>query len=513
MQIKRETIVGTFVLISLSAFLYMSYKIGFLKVNKGSYVSYYIDFKNVSGLTKKADVRIAGVKVGWVDSFKLSDNGSDVITKVMILKNYKLGYDAQAYIRQDGLLSIKFIDIVPGNSLTRSLEEGEVFNKNLTQPQLSLEDLFISFNKVAEDISQATNSLKMIITDKENISQIRDTIKNVANATKAFKSISDKVQETVNQNKEKVIDIIDNLDKATTDVPEIIDTVKEVLPQLSQDTTTLVSKISQKTDMFLNKFEHTSNSIQKAANLITDLGYKLTQHPILTKIITNEKEPIINNFNEIISGARTCVEGFSNITLGVDNYYQAFFCPDGHKNFEALLNFWFHPNDYFYLLTGTTFSKDGLAKQRKVNLYQNPQNGCLINLDPNDNSIKNCYKLSKRKLNTFLFNIQTGGYFYNYFGLRIGLFRSTPGLALDFYIPIFKDRIRLVSTFEVFDLTGKNHFIKDTNKPQLRFMNRLFISPNFYISFGANDFASKPNTSGFIGLGIDFGDTFFRSKY
>jgi len=120
------------------------------------------------------------------------------------------------------------------------------------------------------------------------------------------------------------------------------------------------------------------------------------------------------------------------------------------------------------------------------------------------------YDNYKRKSNAFLFNVQTGGYFGNYFGARVGLFRSTPGFALDFYTPVFKDKFKLVSTLEAFDFTGKNHFIKD-NKPQLRFINRLYFAPNCYLSFGANDFISRKNLSGFFGVGLDFGDTFFRS--
>lgn len=501
MQVKKETIVGTFILTSISVFLYMGYKIDFFKLDKANYTSYYVNFDNASGLTRKAEVRIAGVKVGWVESFNLNEqNNCNVVTKIMILSKYKLGLDTQAYIKQDGIFSIKFIELIPGKQSNVVLKEGQFLNKELSTPQPTIEELMLSVNKVLNETLQVTNSLKNIFVDKEIIYKIKDNLESASLATKMFNNF-------ICQNQEKAESIIKNLYKLGATLPNIV-----------ENTDKLISKISDGSDIILDSFKNTSqdNNIKPKNCGLMSYSYLKSQETE-NKLIdnnTNKKNLFVNSLSEIISGTKTFVNNFNNITLGVDNNYQSFLGINQHKNFESLLNFWIHPNDSFYFLTGATFSKDGFVKQKKINLDLNPKHSLLQNFNSpySNDQYQNSYDIFKRKTNSFLFNIQTGWYFLNHFGARVGLFRSTPGFALDFYLPIFKGKLKLVSTFEAFDFTGKNHFIKD-NKPQLRFMNRLFFAPNFYISFGANDFASSKNTSGFFGIGIDFGDTFFRSKY
>lgn len=448
MQFKKENIVGTFILTSISIFLYMGYKIGVFKFDKNNYISYNINFSNASGLTKKADVRIAGVKVGWVESLNLTESNS-VTTKITVLSQYKLAIDTQAYIKQDGIFSIKFIELIPGkNSIV--LKKEQFLNQDLSPTQPNLEDLISSVNKVLKETLKVTSSVKNIIEDKDIIYKIKDSLESASLTTKVFNKF-------IAENQDKVESIIQNLYKLSKCAPSVI-----------KNTDKIINRFSESSENILNCFEK-----------------------------TEKKEPIINNIYELISGTKSFVDKFNNISIGVDNNYQGFLGLNGHKNFESLLNFWFHPNDRFYFIAGTTFSKDRFLIKKEFN--QDPKDSLMLNLNKENNQ------------NSFLFNLQTGGYFLKYFGARIGLFRSTPGFALDLYLPVFRDKFKLVSTLEAFDFTGKNRLNYD-NKPQFRFINRLFFTPNFYLSFGLNDFASSKNISGFFGLAVDFGDTFFKSK-
>ncbi len=476
MQIKKETIVGTFVLASISAFLYMGYKIGFFNIDQASYVSYYVNFSNASGLTKKADIRIAGVKVGWVDSFNLSsaNNCCDVVTKIMVLGKYKLGLDTQAYIKQDGIFSIKFIELIPGKQSDIILKEGDFLNKELSAVQPTIEDLVLSVNKVLKETLQVTNSLKSIFVDKDIIYAVKDSLESASLTTKIFNNF-------IAKNQEKVETIIKNLHKLSIITPNIIESADK-----------FIDKISNGSDIIMDTLTKEPCPIDNNSKLPS----------------SSSKEPFISDVIETVVGAKSVIKNFSNISLGIDNNYQCFSDINNHNNFESVLNFWIHPNDYLYFLTGVTFSKDGFVKQKKIDLIRNPRETFMLNTTPNGDNI--AYEVFKRKTNSFLFNMQIGGYFFNNFGARVGFFRSTPGFALDCYLPIFKDKLKLISTLEVSDFTGKNHFVKD-NKPQVRFLNKLFFTPNFYISFGAKDFTNSKNIGGFIGLGFDLGDTFFRS--
>jgi phospholipid/cholesterol/gamma-HCH transport system substrate-binding protein len=71
MRINTETSVGLFVLGALAIFFYMTFHIGVFRLDSSSFRSQIVYFKDVSGLTEKAEVKIAGVKVGWVEDIAL----------------------------------------------------------------------------------------------------------------------------------------------------------------------------------------------------------------------------------------------------------------------------------------------------------------------------------------------------------------------------------------------------------------------------------------------------------
>lgn len=84
-----ETRVGIFVLLALGVFAYMGFQIGAFRFDRGSYSKYTLLFKDISGLARKADVKIAGVKVGWVEEITLLPDDHLTVARavVMIKKN------------------------------------------------------------------------------------------------------------------------------------------------------------------------------------------------------------------------------------------------------------------------------------------------------------------------------------------------------------------------------------------------------------------------------------------
>jgi ABC-type transporter Mla subunit MlaD len=50
------------VLGALGIFIYMGFSIGVFRFDRGNYYAYVIGFNDISGLVRKAEVKIAGVK-------------------------------------------------------------------------------------------------------------------------------------------------------------------------------------------------------------------------------------------------------------------------------------------------------------------------------------------------------------------------------------------------------------------------------------------------------------------
>ena len=179
MQGKIETRVGIFVLIALAVFGYMGFKIGAFRFDRSQYTQYLLYFRDISGLSRKAAIKIAGVKVGWVEEVKLlsgTDTKAEAIA--MISVDYPLYQDAHAIVRQDGLLGPKYVDIVPGDPLLRRLDEGEALQRSGVDA-VDLDDLFREFKEIAGNVRQVSESFKDALAGPEGSDQFKMFVGNL----------------------------------------------------------------------------------------------------------------------------------------------------------------------------------------------------------------------------------------------------------------------------------------------------------------------------------------------
>ncbi len=149
---KIELIVGGFILIGILALTFLSLQVSGLMLNSASGDTYTLsaNFNNVSGLTKRAKVTIAGVNVGYVTGIKLDP--MTVRATVTFAINSDVDYittDSIAAIKTAGVLGEQYVDISVGGA-PDVLENGGVIYD--TQSALVLEDL------VGKIMTSMTNS-------------------------------------------------------------------------------------------------------------------------------------------------------------------------------------------------------------------------------------------------------------------------------------------------------------------------------------------------------------------
>jgi len=77
-------------------------------------------------------------------------------------------------------------------------------------------------------------------------------------------------------------------------------------------------------------------------------------------------------------------------------------------------------------------------------------------------------------------------------------------VGIDYDIPFNSDKLRWVTTFEAFDMRGRDRL--NDQRPHLKWINRVFLLRNLYVNFGADDFISRHNANAFFGIGLRFGD-------
>ena len=131
-----ETVMGGVVLVVAALFLFFAYSTSQVRAVQGYQVT--AQFERIDGIRDGGDVRIAGVKVGSIQSATLDPKTFLAEVRMSIDPAYKLPDDTVAEIVSAGLLGDRYLALVPGGSEQMIPPGGRI---NVTQAPVSLENL------------------------------------------------------------------------------------------------------------------------------------------------------------------------------------------------------------------------------------------------------------------------------------------------------------------------------------------------------------------------------------
>ena len=115
-KISVEVSVGIFVLIGILFVGYLTIKLGKMEWFGEDSYPLYARFQSVAGLKNGAQIEMAGVEVGKVDSIKLDQEFYVAVVKLKIKNDVKLTDDVIASIKTSGLIGDKYVNISSGGS-------------------------------------------------------------------------------------------------------------------------------------------------------------------------------------------------------------------------------------------------------------------------------------------------------------------------------------------------------------------------------------------------------------
>jgi phospholipid/cholesterol/gamma-HCH transport system substrate-binding protein len=148
-QSSVELGVGVFVLLGIICVGYLTIRLGEIEVLGDKTYMLNARFKSVTGLRAGAQVEIAGVQVGQVDSIALDPKDQMAIVRLKVKEAIVLSDDVIASVKTAGLLGDKYILLSPGGS-DKILKPGDMIIE--TEPVLDIEGLIgkFAFGKVKE---------------------------------------------------------------------------------------------------------------------------------------------------------------------------------------------------------------------------------------------------------------------------------------------------------------------------------------------------------------------------
>jgi len=146
-----ELAVGIFLLVGIAALGYLALSVGGMGA-LGNNETYRVtaNFSNIGGLTVKAPVTVAGVRVGRVTAIDVDREMFSAVVTLEIDAGYdNLPLDTSASILTSGLLGAQYVGLEPGGDI-EFLEDGS--HIELTQSAVVLENLIgqLLFSKASE---------------------------------------------------------------------------------------------------------------------------------------------------------------------------------------------------------------------------------------------------------------------------------------------------------------------------------------------------------------------------
>jgi phospholipid/cholesterol/gamma-HCH transport system substrate-binding protein len=156
-----EVLAGLVVLVVAAGFLaYAIANSGRSSVSGG--YPLYAKFSNIAGLTVGSDVRMAGVKIGVIDSETIDPKTYLAEVRMTIREGIELPKDSSISVASESLLGGEYLSVEPGAD-TATLQPGQTIT--ITQGAVSLQDLLGKF------IFSATNMVSAMTAHDKGGSQ------------------------------------------------------------------------------------------------------------------------------------------------------------------------------------------------------------------------------------------------------------------------------------------------------------------------------------------------------
>lgn len=262
---KKEFKIGLFlgvVFLVLAVFIFVVGDLGLVFQRKGYLL--YARFDTSAGLEKKALVRLAGVKVGYVENILLKDYKAEV--QMRIDPDVRIKADSEAALASLGLLGEKYVEIRPGRA-GLFCNPGDVING---LPSVGFDQIGGMLGDVGKEIQDVGIVLKDMIGSAEAPGNLRNTLGRISSLAEEMQILVEEnrkdVGRTIQQSARAVGSIEEKFSEVATGMNDLISQLSGSLGERNQDLKTNFEKLGQ---LF--------SDLEKSINLLQDALKKINQ--------------------------------------------------------------------------------------------------------------------------------------------------------------------------------------------------------------------------------------------
>lgn len=456
-----EAKVGVFAIIGVLVIVWMATTIEDIPFRSRGGQKVWVFFPNVAGVLEKTPVEVAGIKVGHVARIALE--GSKAKLLLVIDRRIPIYEDTQVQIEKRGLLGERVIRLGAGGKAPLLPDGGTL---------LTGSEAF-SVEQAMSDVASVVASVKNLIEGKEGQPSLRKIVENVG-------EMSEDLRTTVKQNSDNINAILENIsvfsddlrafgEKSGGNLNELVANFKDISVSLKEVMSTASPELKRTMTNISGFTERLDRTIARVEAVVAKVE---RGEGTLGKLMTDEKT--IDNLNDALEGINTFVGKANRLETAFG--YRGEYLADS-KTIQSVVSIVIRPRkDKYFLL-------EVVDSPIRVNRYRTKE---TITTTDGTTTVT---EVEKKRTSDLLFNLQIAKRFYD-LTVRFGVFRSTGGVALDYFL--FWDH--LVLTAEAFDFGRDERF-------RLRAFVTLYFWKVFFLTAGGNDLVVRGGERDWFGGG------------
>lgn len=215
---KRELKIGIFISIALIIIGTAIFIVGDLSVlfRKPGY-SLNVAFDTVAGLEKRAVVRMAGVKIGYVKDIRLQGSRANIL--LIINSGIEVPRNSKATLASLGLLGEKHIELLPGEE-PGICQPGDILEG---VPPVSFDQMGTMLLSIGNEFKEMSRIISELIGGEESRDNFRNTLSNLSSFSSDLKEFFEVNKEELHEGIQSSSQAVQKFDKRVAEVSRNVD--------------------------------------------------------------------------------------------------------------------------------------------------------------------------------------------------------------------------------------------------------------------------------------------------
>ena len=302
---RNPVVIGAVSLTVIAVLVFLAFNAQSLPVIGGG-TTYAAQFTEAAGLKPDDPVRVAGVKVGQVESLALEHGAVTVHFRV---KDAFVGSDSEAAIKIGTVLGAKYLALVPRGET--ALNPDTMIPKSRTASPYDVVQAFADLSSTVEQLDT-----KQLASSFETLSQtFKDTPAEVRSSLQGLSRLSDTISSRDAQ--------LNTLLSATRKVTQVLADRNGEFTKLILDSNTLLTEVQRRKALIDSVLQSTQQLSIQLSGLVSDNRAALTpalqQLATVTDILSRNRGALAQTINNLAPFVRV----FTN-TLGNGRWFDSF---------------------------------------------------------------------------------------------------------------------------------------------------------------------------------------------